>query len=93
MRKHRIAVELGGVVRRLRVAAGLSQESLAAKAGLHRTYIGAIERGEKSVTVEMLSRIGDALEVSLPEIFRQLEERLVARARARQRIRTDSRGK
>lgn len=52
------------------MAAGeLSQEQLAAKAGIHRTYVGRLERGESGVTVEMLGAILGALGVSLREFF------------------------
>lgn len=52
-----------GNVRRLRKALGLSQEDLAEAAGVHRTYIGMIERGEKNVTIYNIERIAQALKV------------------------------
>ena len=48
-------------IRLRRQSARLSQEALADKCGLHRTYIGAIERGERNVTVNTLARIAEAL--------------------------------
>lgn len=48
-------------VRRLRTATGLSQEELAARAGLHRTYISSIERGQRNVSVENIFAIATAL--------------------------------
>lgn len=50
-------------VRRLRLEAGMSQEELAERAGVHRTYIGMLERGEKNVTIYNIERIAKALEV------------------------------
>lgn len=48
---------------------GLTQEQLAEKTGLHRTYIGACERGEKNITIINLSVICSQLDVSLKEFF------------------------
>ena len=48
----------------------LTQESLARKAGVHRTYVGRLERGESGVTVEALAAILAALGVSLGEFFK-----------------------
>lgn len=64
---------LGTVVRQLRVAAGLSMEQLAERAGFHRTYIGLIERGERQMTVAALEAVAQALGLSLSEAVVQLE--------------------
>ena len=48
-------------VRRLRRSIGLSQEELAARAGLHRTYISSIERGQRNVSVENIFALAQAL--------------------------------
>lgn len=50
-------------VRALRMKLGWSQETLAEKCGLHRTYVGAIERGERNITLFTLSRLATALGV------------------------------
>ena len=52
-----------GNVRRLRTERGLSQEELAEAAGVHRTYVGMLERGEKNVTIYNIERIARALDV------------------------------
>ena len=50
-------------VRKKRLELGLSQEGLAEAAGVHRTYIGMLERGEKNVTIYNIERVADALGV------------------------------
>ena len=50
-------------VRRRRLALGFSQEELAEKAGVHRTYVGMLERAEKNVTIYNIERIATALKV------------------------------
>ncbi|MDO8911614.1 MAG: helix-turn-helix transcriptional regulator [Phenylobacterium sp.] len=50
-------------VKRLRASLGMSQEALAAEAGLHRTYIGAIERAERNLSLDNVERIASALRV------------------------------
>ncbi|MDO8049283.1 helix-turn-helix transcriptional regulator [Janthinobacterium sp. SUN211] len=56
---------IGEVVRTRRVAQGLSQEAFAEVVGLHRTYVGGIERGERNVTISNLSKISAKLGISL----------------------------
>ncbi len=58
-----LIVKLGKRIRSLRNEMNISQEELAFRADLHRTYIGMIERGEKNITLVNLSKIADALEV------------------------------
>lgn len=54
---------LATTVRRLRSEAGMSQEDLAATSGLHRTYIGGIERAERNVSLATLEALAEALGV------------------------------
>jgi transcriptional regulator with XRE-family HTH domain len=58
-------------IKKLRRQRGLSQEALADLAGLHRTYIGAVERGERNITLLNANRIAEALEVELSECLRE----------------------
>lgn len=64
-----LLLQLGQRVKSIRKAQGLSQEELADRAGLDRTYIGGIERGERNVSILNLARIGQALEVDLSTLF------------------------
>jgi transcriptional regulator with XRE-family HTH domain len=56
-------------VKRLRLSAGLSQEGLADRAGLHRTYISSIERGERNVALGNIFLIAEALDVDPRELL------------------------
>ncbi len=60
----------GNRVRQLRLCRGLSQESLAHEAGLHRTYVGAVERGERNVSLRIIWRLAEALGVMPGALFR-----------------------
>lgn len=55
--------QFGDSVRRIRTQMGLSQEAFALLVGIHRTYIGGIERGERNPTLTMIVRIAAALQV------------------------------
>ncbi|CUS03860.2 Subunit S of type I restriction-modification system [Candidatus Promineifilum breve] len=59
---------LGANIRHLRLTKGLSQERLAELTGLHRTYIGGVERGERNISLLNLARLAHALEASLSEL-------------------------
>lgn len=67
--KSDILNRFGDKVRFLRKEKNLSQEELAEKAGLHRTYIGMIERAEKNITLINIEKIADALEISTSELL------------------------
>jgi transcriptional regulator with XRE-family HTH domain len=61
--------QLGTRIRNLRVQANISQEKLGYISGLHRTYVGAIERGERNPSVLSLKKIADALHVTVRDLF------------------------
>lgn len=61
--------KFGKRVRVLRRAKGLSQEELAFRAGVHRTYLGGIERGERNPSLKNIAAIAKALDTQLPELF------------------------
>ena len=60
----------GETVRTLRRERGLSQEVLAARAGVHRTYVGSLERGERNVSVLNIHSLATALGVDPAELLR-----------------------
>lgn len=59
---------LGAAVRELRARRGFSQESLGLRGGLHRNYVGSIERGEQNVTFRVLLKLVTGLRVPLSEL-------------------------
>ncbi len=63
--KKDINEKVGLNIRRIREERGLSQEKLAALAGIHRVYMGQVERGEKNIGVVNLEKIAMALEVDI----------------------------
>jgi transcriptional regulator with XRE-family HTH domain len=74
MRDKTLARKFGTTVRRLRLEAKMSQEEFADLCGLHRTYIGLIERGERIVTIDTASKLAVALNVSLAQLFYEVEQ-------------------
>jgi transcriptional regulator with XRE-family HTH domain len=62
--------KLGDRIRKLRSRRGWSQEQFAAVSGLHRTYIGAVERGEKNLTLSTLHTLAKTLDTSIAQLFR-----------------------
>lgn len=69
MGKIDVKKQFGAAVRLHRDKLGISQEELAARAGLHRTYISDVERGARNVSLESIHRLAEALEVQLSGLF------------------------
>jgi len=60
---------VGANIRRLRTEQGLSQEALADHLGLHRTYVGGVERGERNLTLRTVKRLAALLGVEAAELL------------------------
>ena len=69
MKEKNIAEKFGENVRKFRNLQGITQEDLAEKSELHRTYIGMVERGERNISLNNAYRIATALNVSLSEMM------------------------
>lgn len=65
---------IGSNIRHYRNVLGMSQEKLAEKAGLHRTYIGAVERGERNISANNISKIAEVLGIE-PYLLMKKESR------------------
>ena len=61
--------QFAGRLRELRLAKGLSQESLAELCGLHRTYVGSVERAERNVSIDNIERLARGLDVKIQDLF------------------------
>jgi transcriptional regulator with XRE-family HTH domain len=68
-----VQVAFGKALRYFRAKAKLSQEGLAAKANVHRNYVGNVERGEKNVCLRTIWNLADALEVAPNGLMREAE--------------------
>ena len=56
-------------LKEFRMQMGLSQEELADVAGLHRTYVGSVERGERNISIDNIERLASALGVTIQELL------------------------
>lgn len=68
-----ILARYGRVVRKIRLEQRISQEELADRSNLHRTYISDIELGKRNVSLENIERIAMSLNKSLSEFFKEIE--------------------
>ncbi|OGD81474.1 transcriptional regulator [Candidatus Collierbacteria bacterium RIFOXYD1_FULL_40_9] len=61
--------KLGNKIRKVRKQQNISQEELGFRAGIHRTYVGSIERGEQNVSIDNIHKLARALKVSVSELL------------------------
>jgi transcriptional regulator with XRE-family HTH domain len=62
-------VRFGRKLRQIRQQKGVSQEKLADRAGLHRTYVSSVERGERNISLVNIERLADALNVCMADLM------------------------
>ena len=72
--KKEILIKFGERVRELRKEKGLSQESLANQSDIDRTYISDIEKGERNISLKIIERLSETLQISLSELFKKIEK-------------------
>lgn len=72
--RNKVLKRLGGRIRELRIERKLSQEKLAFEAGLDRTYVSGVERGERNVSLVNLTKLAKALKVSLQELVAEIDD-------------------
>ena len=70
----RVLKAFGTIIKAKRNALGISQEELADRAGLHRTYIGGVEQGRRNLSLLNILKIAGALEVKPEELFAAMHE-------------------
>ncbi len=65
---------VGRRIRELRKAKGFSQEDFADHCGLHRTFMGTLERGESNISLETLAKVAKGLEITMSELLKGIEQ-------------------
>lgn len=65
-------ITLGSTIKKLREKKGISQEALAEEAGIHRTYMGRVERGKQNISVINLVKVAKALELHPSVLLKEL---------------------
>ena len=71
--KEHILIRYGQAVRKVRLEQGISQEELADRCGLHRTYISDVELGKRNISLENNERIAISLNRTLSDFFKEVE--------------------
>ena len=74
-----LLVAFGAAVREVRVARRITQERLAELAGIHRTYVGDVERGLRNIGLVNVGRLADALGIGLADLMAATEQRRAGR--------------
>lgn len=69
-----IRARFGAHLRKIRLQKGLSQEALGMDAGLHRTFISMVERGERNVTIATVEKLANALKCRMADLMPDAEE-------------------
>ena len=69
MDKDNVLIKFGNKVRQYRLEQGISQEELAFRANLHRTYIGMVERAGRNITLVNIEKIANALNININDLF------------------------
>ena len=64
-----VQIRFGERLREIRTKKGVSQEALAEQAGLHRTYVSSIERGERNISIVNIAKLAEALGVPIRDFF------------------------
>jgi transcriptional regulator with XRE-family HTH domain len=77
MKKSKFRIALGAAIRERRKQLGLSQDAFADLVGLHRTYIGGIERGERNLALDNLERISSALAIPMSALMGMAESTII----------------
>ena len=71
--KEHILIRYGQAVRKVRLEQGISQEELADRCGLHRTYSSDVELGKRNISLENIERIAISLNRTLSDFFKEVE--------------------
>ena len=71
--KEHILIRYGQAARKVRLEQGISQEELADRCGLHRTYISDVELGKRNISLENIERIAISLNRTLSDFFKEVE--------------------
>lgn len=64
-----VSLRFGGKLRKLRRERGISQEELAGRAGLHRTYVSSVERGQRNVSLETIDKLARGLGLPMGDLM------------------------